>query len=99
MRYERLKDIVRLAVRMQGAVAGLTLDDIRADLSVSRWTAQRLRDTVDAVFGPLESVGRDAGKPHWRLRSNSLTHLAKVSAEELAELTAAGHGARADTFR
>ena len=35
MRYERVKDIVRLAVRLQGAAGGLTLDDIQADFSVS----------------------------------------------------------------
>ena len=47
MRYERLQDIVRLAVRLQGALGGLTLDDIAADFSISRRTAERLRDAVE----------------------------------------------------
>ena len=29
VRYERLQDIVRLAIRLQGSLGGLTLDDIR----------------------------------------------------------------------
>ena len=89
MRYERLKDILDLAVRLQGAHGGLTLDDIEAEFSISRRTAERRRDAVDAAFGPLETVDRDDGKRHWRLRSDALRRLVSVSAEELAELGAA----------
>ncbi len=35
MRYERLKDIIDLAVRLQGSRGGVTLDDIQQELSVS----------------------------------------------------------------
>ena len=31
MRYERLKDIIDLAVRLQGSRAGVTLDDIQQE--------------------------------------------------------------------
>ena len=48
MRYERVQDVVRLAVRLQGSRGGMTLDDIQAGFSVSRRTAERLRDAVDA---------------------------------------------------
>ena len=89
MRYERLKDILDLAVRLQGAHGGLTLDSIEAEFSISRRTAERRRDAVDAAFGPLESVDRGDGKRHWRLRSDALRRLVSVSAEELAELGAA----------
>ena len=89
MRYERVKDIVRLAVRLQAAYGGLTLDDIRDDFGVSRRTAERLRDAVEAAFGPLEPVETDDTKRHWRLRSGALGRLVTVSAEELAELGAA----------
>ena len=89
MRYERLTNIVGLAVRLQGTHGGLTLDDIASDLSVSRRTAERLRDAVQEVFGPLDLVDRDDGKRHWRLRSDALRRLVSVSAEELAELATA----------
>ena len=78
MRYQRLQDIVRLAVRFQGSRGGLTLSDIEADFAVSRRTAERLRDAVDAVFGPLELVDTDA-----------LRRLVSFSAGELAEFDAA----------
>ncbi len=89
MRYERLKDILDLAVRLQGALGGLTLDDIQAEFSISRRTAERRRDAVEAAFGPLETVDRDERKLYWRLRSDALRRLVSVSAKELAEVETA----------
>ena len=89
MRYERLKDILDLAVRLQGTLGGLTLDDIQAEFSISRRTAERWRDAVEAAFGPLETVDRDDRKLYWRLRSNALRRLVSVSAKELAEVETA----------
>ena len=89
MPYERLKDIVRLAVRLQGTHGGLTLDDIQADFSVKRRTAERMRDAVSDVFGALERVDTGDTKHHWRLRSDAVRRLVAVSPEELAELESA----------
>ena len=89
MAYERAADIVRLAIRLQGTWRGLTLDDIEREFEVSRRTAERLRNAVEDVFGPLELV--DTGEPrrYWRLRISTLRSLVTVSAEELAEIAAA----------
>ena len=35
MRYEQVANLVRLAVRLQGTLGGLTLDDIEAAFSVT----------------------------------------------------------------
>ena len=89
MRYERIENLVRLAVRLQGTPGGLTLDDIGADFSVSRRIAERMRDAVGAVFGPLDRVDTDDTKRRWRLRSDVIRRLVGVSPEELAELESA----------
>ena len=89
MRYERLKDIVKLAIRMQGLRGGVTLDDIQAEFAVGRRTAERMRDAVEWAFGPLEIADGGDNKRHWRLRSDALRRLAPLSAEELAELESA----------
>ena len=95
MRYERVADILRLAMRLQGA-GGLTLDDIGSEFEVSRKTAERMRDAVEHAFGPLEYETADDGRRHWRLRSNPLRDLVQVSADELVELeTAAAEVERA----
>ena len=86
VRYERLTDIVRLAIRMQGLRGGITLDDIRAEFGVSRRTAERMRDAVQEAFGVLELVEHDDNKNHWRLRSDALRRLVALSAEELADV-------------
>lgn len=49
MAYDRAMDIVRLAIRLQGTGAGLTLDDIQREFEVSRRTAERLRNAVEVV--------------------------------------------------
>ena len=106
MRYERLKDIVELAIRMQGLRGGVTLDEIRSEYGVSRRTAERMRDAVEWAFGSLELAESDDNKHHWRLRSDALRRLVPLSTEELAELGSAaetlkrtGFGARAMALR
>ena len=93
IRYERLTDLFRLAVRLQG-VGGLTIDEIREEFAVSRRTAERMRRAVEHVFGPLESVDWDDGKRHWRLPPNGLRDLIGVSADELVELETAAAALR-----
>ena len=91
MRYERAGDIVRLAIRLQGSRGGLTIADIQDEFSVSRRTAERMRDAVEAAFGPLETVDADTGdrRIRWRLQSRVLYPLIRVSPRGLAELEAA----------
>ena len=89
MRNERIENLVRLAVRLQGTPGGLTLDDIEAGFSVSRRTAERMRDAVAAAFGPLDLVDTDDPKRHWRLRSDAVRRLVAITPEELAELESA----------
>ena len=89
VRYERLKDIVTLAIRMQGRRGGITLDEIGAEFRCSRRTAERMRDAVEWAFEPLETVERNDNKNHWRLRSDALRRLVPISTEELAELGSA----------
>ena len=89
MRYEHVVNLVRLAVRLQGTPGGLTLDDIEAGFSVSRRTAERMRDAVEAAFGPLDLVDSEDRKRRWRLRSDAVRRVVAISPEELAELESA----------
>ena len=84
----------------------MTLDDIRTEFSISRRTAERMRDAVDEAFGPLIEVERDERKQYWRLQSPVLQHFLSVSPEELTELSSAaetlerrGLGERATLLR
>ena len=92
MRYEPVSKVMHLAVRLQGARSGLTIDDIETELNVSRRTAERLRDAVEQSFGPLEEVETGERRKRWRLRSDPLRQLIRVAPEELAELESAAEG-------
>ena len=89
MAYDRAMDIVRLAIRLQGTGNGLTLDDIQREFEISRRNAERLRDAVEEMFGPLETVHTGEAKRRCRLRAPILRRLISLSAEELPELPAA----------
>ena len=91
--YERAIDIIELAIRMQAARGGVTISQIRERLGVSRRTAERLRDSVDVLFGLEEVVTEDLHK-HWRLQSQGLAPLVRISAQELAELAGAAEHLR-----
>ena len=92
MRYERVSDIVKLAIRLQGTAEGLTLDDIAAEFSVSRRTAERMRDAVEAVFGPLLVVENGDKRLHWKLDSYDIRKVARITPQELIELESAANG-------
>ena len=92
MRYEPVSKVMHLAMRLQGARMGLTIDDIETELGVSRRTAERLRDAVEQSFGPLEEVETGERRKRWRLRSDPLRQLIRVAPEELAELESAAEG-------
>ena len=85
---------------------GVTLDEMAALICVGRRTAERMRDAVEAAFGPLER--RDDGrKVRFRLAARGLGNFAAApTAEELAELEnaaraleAAGNTSRAASLR
>ncbi len=94
MRYERVKDVLELAIRLQAARGGITIDEMQEELSVSRRTAERMRDAVEATFGPLDTVETGDQKLHWRLQSDALSRLVRVSGENLASLTTATEALR-----
>lgn len=87
MRYERITDIVDLAVRLQASYTGLTMDQIADEFRISRRTAERRRAAVDQAFGPLERRECFGDRRlRWRLRSTKLAGLLGVAPQTLAEL-------------
>lgn len=69
---------MRLAIRLQGTGAGLTLDDIQREFEISRRTAERLRNAVEEMFGPLETVNTGEAKRRCRLRAPNLRRLVSL---------------------
>lgn len=92
MHYQKLEQILRLALAFQGTREGLSLADIERDFRVSRRTAERMRDAIARVFPQFERCDDGERVRRWRLPAGTLGGLVAVSAEELAELDAAAAG-------
>ena len=104
IRLEKVADLMRLAHRLAGTSEGLTLDDISRDFSVSRRTAERMRDTLRDLFSGFKSVP-DGAHQRFLIRGGLSPFLTAPSAVELAELDGqvraleqVGHIERAQTL-
>ena len=93
MRQEKLALLIELARRLAGSAEGLTLDDMAEACGVSRRTAERMRDTLGALFPQMEEIP-DPPSKRFRI-PNGLEGFAQTpTAEELLELTKAATALR-----
>lgn len=86
LRYGKADNLLQLALEMQAARGGLSLDDIERLFAVGRRTAMRMRDAVLRNFPQAEEVAGDGRAKRWRLPPGTLDRLAAVSADQLAAL-------------
>ncbi|MCZ8295565.1 MAG: WYL domain-containing protein [Rhodobacteraceae bacterium] len=89
MRYARQEDLQKLALMMQGSADGVSLSEIERAFSVSRRTAERMRDTLRNIYPQVEELTEENGRKHWRFPPGSLGRMVEPTLEELT----AGHRA------
>ena len=86
-RYERVEDILRLAIDMQNSYQGFSIQDIQDEFEVSRRTAIRMKDAVERLFPSMEEVQNPLSRTKkWRLNKTPLNKMISFTAEEIAEL-------------
>ena len=83
-RYARHEDLLQLALKMQGSAEGLSLGDIEADFSVSRRTAEWMRDALLTTYAQIEEIVEERGQKRWRFPPGSLGRMEEVTFDELA---------------
>ena len=86
MRYDRVEDILRLALTMQVSYQGLSIIDIEEEFEVSRRTAIRMKDAVARLFPIMEEVPTNSRIKKWRLNKQPLNQMIAFTPEELAGL-------------
>ena len=89
MRYEKADNLLQLALEMQAARGGLSLNDIQEKFDVGRRTAMRMRDAVLRNFPQAEEVATEERTKRWRLPTGTLDRLVNVTVDELAALEGA----------
>lgn len=96
MRYARLADLVRLALRMQGRADGVSLEEIGQHFNVSRRTAERMRDALREAFPQIEEIAEANGRKRWRLPPGVAGRLADPTVDDIAALHRVAALARRD---
>jgi predicted DNA-binding transcriptional regulator YafY len=86
MRYEPSQRLLRLARHLAATRSGLTLDEMAAELEVGRRTAERLRDSLMAMFPQMECWDDEERMRRWRLPGSVLVGVVEPRAEALAAI-------------
>jgi predicted DNA-binding transcriptional regulator YafY len=89
MRYGPAENLLRLARHLAATRTGLTLDEMAAELEVGRRTAERMRDTLLAMFPEMDSWDDDARVRRWRLPGSALVGVVEPRAEAVAAIETA----------
>ena len=89
MRYGPAENLLRLARHLAATRTGLTLDEMAAEVQVGRRTAERMRDTLLAMFPEMDSRDDDARVRRWRLPGSALVGLIEPRAEAVAAIETA----------
>ena len=97
MRYGPAENLLRLARHLAATRTGLTLDEMATELGVGRRTAERMRDTLQAMFPELDYQDDNARLRRWRLPGSALVGVVEPPAEVVAAIETAareceGHG-------
>jgi predicted DNA-binding transcriptional regulator YafY len=85
-RYQRVEDLLHLALALQEPGPGLSLDQIQQRFGVGRRTAERMRETIGRVFPGLTARKDADGRKRWMLPPGAANGLVTWSAQEVATL-------------
>ena len=67
MRYEKVENLITLALDMQAAQGGVSLRDIQTRFSIQRRSAMRMRDAVLRIFPQADEVATNERTKRWRI--------------------------------
>ncbi len=86
MRYAPAERLFRLARHLAGTRTGITLDEMATELDIGRRTAERLRDSLAAMFPQMDWADDDDRVRRWWLPASALVGLVEVRAEAVAAI-------------
>ena len=86
-RYSRAADILSLMILMQSRVQGVTLNDIMKEFSVSRRTAERMRDSLMLAVPQIQKIENfKTREKYWGFPNSYMREIISFTPEELANL-------------
>lgn len=85
-RYSRTSDILDLLVLMQSRVQGVTLQEIQQQFTVSRRTAERMRDSIMLIIPQVEELPSNSREKRWGFQRGFMNEIINFTPEEIANL-------------
>ena len=85
-RYQRVDDIIQLALALRAPGPGMRLEDIQRRFHVGRRTAERMREAVDRLHPGMTSLKGPDGCKYWRLPSGEASDTIAWHPEEIQAL-------------
>ena len=85
-RYSRTSDILDLLVLMQSRVQGVSLLEIQEQFSVSRRTAERMRDSIMLIIPQVEELPTNTREKRWGFQRGFMNEIINFTPEEIANL-------------
>ena len=85
-RYSRVTDIIDLIILMQSRFNGITLADIQEKFSVSRRTAERMRDSLMNILPSVQELETDGRIKRWGFVNYSMSEVVNFTNNEIAIL-------------
>lgn len=85
-RYSRITDIIDLIILMQSRFNGITLADIQEKFSVSRRTAERMRDSLMNILPSVQELETDGRIKRWGFVNYSMCEVVNFTNNEIAIL-------------
>jgi predicted DNA-binding transcriptional regulator YafY len=86
MRYAPSERLFRLARLLAGTRVGLTLDEMAEQSGIGRRTAERLRDSLEAMFPEMDFHDDEQRVRRWRLPGSALVGVVEPRAEAVAAI-------------
>ena len=85
LRFERILNIIDLIMTMQARTCGVSLKDIETAYSVSRRTAQRMKDIVLSLYPQVSELQTNSKVKCWGFKGKPV-NLSNFSADDIADL-------------
>ncbi len=86
VRYAPAERLLRLARHLAATRTGLTLDEMATELGVGRRTAERLRDSLLAMFPQMDAWDDEERMRRWRLPGSALVGIVDVRPAAVAAI-------------
>ncbi len=85
LRFERILNIIDLIMTMQARTCGVSLKDIEIAYSVSRRTAQRMKDLILSLYPQVTELQTNSKVKRWGFKGKPV-NLSNFSADDIADL-------------